>query len=70
MLVQGVYTTFYGPHGMEALHVTYGLMDPPLSSLLPHGKCFAGLKVRPWAFGILSRERNLLMLCVYSMPKR
>lgn len=50
MVVQGVFSTFYGPHGMEALHITYGLMDPPLSALLPHGKCFAGLKVRPWAF--------------------
>ena len=44
--LQGVYTTFYGPHGMEALHITYGTMDPPLSTLLPHGKCFAGLKVK------------------------
>ncbi|CAL5227039.1 g9936 [Coccomyxa viridis] len=43
--LQGVYSTFYGPHGMEALHITYGMMDPPLSTLLPHGKCFAGLKI-------------------------
>lgn len=30
---------------MEFLHITYGDMDLPLTALLPHGKCFAGLKV-------------------------
>jgi len=34
---------------MEFLHITYGGMEPPLSELLPHGKCFAGLKVKPQA---------------------
>ena len=48
--LQGLYTTFYGPHGMETLHITYGMMEPPLSTLLPHGKCFTGLKVTPRAF--------------------
>lgn len=43
---QGLYSSSYGPHGVEVLHITYGVMDPPLSELLPHGKCFAGLKVR------------------------
>ena len=35
-------STYYGPHGMEFLHITYGDMDLPLANLLPHGKCFAG----------------------------
>lgn len=43
--MQGMYSTYYGPHGMEFLHITYGDMDLPLANLLPHGKCFAGLKV-------------------------
>ncbi|CAK0759691.1 hypothetical protein CVIRNUC_002717 [Coccomyxa viridis] len=43
--LQGMYSTYYGPHGMEFLHITYGDMDLPLANLLPHGKCFAGLKV-------------------------
>ena len=43
--MQGMYSTYYGPHGMEFLHITYGDMNLPLANLLPHGKCFAGLKV-------------------------
>ena len=43
---QGLYSSSYGPHGVEVLHITYGVMDPPLSELLPHGTCFAGLKVQ------------------------
>ena len=43
---QGLYSSSYGPHGVEVLHITYGVMDPPLSQLLPHSKCFAGLKVQ------------------------
>ena len=30
---------------MEFLQITYGDMDLPLTDLLPHGNCFAGLKV-------------------------
>lgn len=56
--MQGMYTTYYGPHGMEFLRVTYGQMEPPLSELLPHGNCFAGLKVQSKA-PILPLKRQI-----------